>query len=264
MEKNIFDKMSDSYEKFHLKDSSINVGEKTLRFSPKLKLILAWSLFVLLFILLLVGPISSKKEPISQDEKEAVLDEKIDVDEEHDTLLPYEKDANKELNVFIEKYLTAITDCDNETLQDMVTDSSVYRNNEALKKKAEFITGYDNITIYTKDGYDEGSYVAFVVTNVTIAGVNSAPYDIITLYIVNGERGYMINNGKHSKEAEAYIEKIKGDKDIQKIYKSVEKKNKEYEEKDKTLQEFYEIINRENVETRSGADSKEKKSKKKK
>lgn len=264
MEKNFFDKMSDSYENFHLKESEINTGKGTVRISPNLKLIFGWSLFLLLCVLTFVfGGFTGKPKEVSKEKKEAVLDEKVNVDEEHETLLPYEKDSNKELNAFVEKYFKAITDCDNETLQDMVMDPSIYKDNEALKKKAEFITGYDNITTYTKPGFDEGSYIAFVVANVTIAGVNSAPYDIISLYIVNGERGYMINNGKLSKDAEAYIEKVKGDKDIQKIYKSVEKKNKEYTKKDPTLQEFYEIINRKDVKTNSAADKKDKKSKKK-
>lgn len=259
MEKNFFDKMSDSYENFHLKESKINTGKGTICISPKIKLILGWSLFVLLCVLTIAFITNTRKKNITKEEKKAVLEEKVDVGEEHETLLPYQKDVDKDLNVFIEKYFKAITDCDNEALQEMVIDPSKYRTDAALKKKAEFITNYENITIYTKDGFDEGSYIAFVVANITIAGVNSKPYDILSLYIVNGERGYMINNSKLSKDAEEYIEKIKGDKDIQKIYKSVEKKNKEYAEKDETLQEFYEIISRRNVETKSGADKKEKK-----
>ena len=166
----------------------------------------------------------------------------------------YEKDADKELNAFIGDYFKAITSCDNEKLQDMVTDSSEYSNNESLKKKAEFITGYDNITVYTKEGLEEGSYVAFVVSNLTIAGVNSSPYDISTLYIVTGSQGFRIQNGTLPDEISKYIEKVKGDKDIQKIYKSIEKKNEALKEKDSSLQQFYEIISRRNVETNSVAD----------
>ena len=158
------------------------------------------------------------------------------------------------MNAFIGDYFKAITSCDNEKLQDMVTDSSEYSNNESLKKKAEFITGYDNITVYTKEGLEEGSYVAFVVSNLTIAGVNSSPYDISTLYIVTGSQGFRIQNGTLPDEISKYIEKVKGDKDIQKIYKSVEKKNEALKEKDSSLQQFYEIISRRNVETNSVAD----------
>ena len=123
---------------------------------------------------------------------------------------------DEELNAFIEEYFAAIVNCDNVALQDMVTDASEYKTDALLKRKAEFITGYDNITVYTKAGLDEGSYVAFVVTNLSIVGVNSSPYDITTLYVLNGARGYLINNSTLSMDAKEYIEKVKGDKDIEK------------------------------------------------
>lgn len=256
MKKNIFDKMSDSYENFHLKESEITMGNDKISISPRLKLTLGWSLFILCCVLayLFVGMPFEKNKPASKEEKEAVLDEKIDVDEEHDTIVPYEKDADKELNSFIEEYFNAITACDNVKLQDMVTDASEYSNDENLKRKAEFITGYNNITVYTKEGLEDGSYIAFVVANLTIAGVNSSPYDIVTLYIVNGAQGYRIQNGILPEDTAEYIERIKGDKDIQKIYRSVEEKNEELKEKDASLQEFYDIISRRDVETNAAAD----------
>lgn len=219
------------------------MGNDTIYISPKIKLILGWSIFLLCCVLTYIFiAMPSENKSISKEDKKAVLDEKLDVDKEHDTMIPYEKDANKELNTFIKRYFDATTGCDNEALQDMVTEPSEYNNNENLKKKAEFITGYDNITVYTKEGLEEGSYVVFVVANLTIAGVNSSPYDIMTLYIINGARGYLIHNGTLSDETKDYIEKIKGDEDIQKVYKSVEKKNTELKEKDSSLQEFYDII----------------------
>lgn len=254
MKKNIFDKMSDSYERFHLKESEIKMGNDTIYISPKLKLALGWSIFILCCVLacIFVGMPFGKKD-ISKEDKAAVLDEKIDVGEEHDTIIPYEKDADKELNAFIKKYFDAITGCDNETLQDMVTDPTEYDSDESLRKKAGFIMGYDNITVYTKEGLEEGSYVAFVVANLTIAGVNSSPYDIMTLYIVNGARGYLINNDSLSDEVKTYIEKIKGDEDIQKIYKSIEKKNAQLKEGDPSLQEFYDTISGKNTEANTTA-----------
>lgn len=244
MKKNIFDRISDSYEHFHLKESEINVGNDTIYISPKLKLALGWSVFILCCILACFFiEIPFAKKDKTKTDKEVVLDEKVDVDEEHETIVPYEKDADKDLNAFIKQYFEAITKCDNDVLQDMVSDPTEYDSDESLKKKAEFITGYDNITVYTKEGLEQESYVAFVVTNLTINGVNSSPYDIMTLYIVNGARGYLVNNSELSEEEKQYIEKVKGDEDIQEIYRSVEKKNEELKEKDSSLQEFYDIIN---------------------
>ena len=94
-------------------------------------------------------------------------------------MIPYKKDDNEELNNFIYAYFNAITTCDNVRLQDMVTDPSEFTSDETLKKKAEYITAYTNLTVYTKEGPDEGSYVAFVVSNLDINGVNSSPYDIV-------------------------------------------------------------------------------------
>lgn len=256
MKKNIFDKMSDSYEQFHLKESQIHMGNDTIAVSPKLKLALGWSIFILCCVLtyIFVGFPFVNAGKTKKADKQDVMEQDVDVNEEHDTMIPYEKDANKELNDFVEQYFKAITDCDNEKLQDMVTDATEYGDNENLKRKAEFITGYDNITVYTKEGLEEGSYVAFVVSNLTIAGVNSSPYDISTLYIVTGSQGFRIQNGTWPDNISEYIEKVKGDKDIQKIYKSVEKKNEALKEKDTSLQQFYDIISRRDVETQSAAD----------
>ena len=256
MKKYIFDRMSDSYERCHLKESEIRMGNDSISVSPKLKLVLGWSVFLLCAVLayVFVGFPFLNVGGATKVDKKDVLSQKVDTKNEHDTIVPYEKDVDKELNAFIGDYFKAITSCDNEKLQDMVTDSSEYSNNESLKKKAEFITGYDNITVYTKEGLEEGSYVAFVVSNLTIAGVNSSPYDISTLYIVTGSQGFRIQNGTLPDEISKYIEKVKGDKDIQKIYKSVEKKNEALKEKDSSLQQFYEIISRRNVETNSVAD----------
>lgn len=258
MKKNIFDKMSDSYEDFHFKDTEVHVGNDTLYISPRLKLILGWSLLILCCVIayaVMGNPFATKKNKgVELDKRQEVIEKEVDVDEEHDTMMPYAKDDNEELNNFIYAYFNAITDCDNILLQDMVTDSSVYANDQSLKKKAEYITAYSNMTVYTKDGPDEGSYVAFVVSNLTINGVNSSPYDIVTLYIVTGAQGFRIVNSQLPEETENYIAKVKGDKDIQKVFQSVEKENKKLVEKDSTLQDFYEIISRRNVETISGAE----------
>ena len=142
MKKSIFDKMSDSYENFHLKESKIGGGTVTV--SPKLKLTLGWSLFILCCVLayIFLGmPFVKKSKTVTQQEKKAVLDEKVKTDEEHDTIIPYEKDVDDVLNEFIANYFTAITSCDYLRLQDMVTNADEYSDDVNLKKKAEFITG---------------------------------------------------------------------------------------------------------------------------
>lgn len=244
MDKNILNRMSDSYEKLHLEDTQLKKGDKTIVISSKLKLILGWSVFLLCCILSYVFVLhpSDKKNH----KPEEVKEQNVDIEDEHKTTVPYEKDAYPELNAFMEEYYSAMTSCNNQILQKMVTNPEIYNDAEALKKKAEFITDYSNITVYTKESIEEGNYVAYVVSTVTIAGVNSAIYDIEKYYIVNGERGYMINNGELSDEVSQYIATVTGDKDIQKVFQSVKDKNEELQAKDPSIQEqFYDIITKE-------------------
>lgn len=249
MDNKLFDKVSASYEKFHLEDSRLQKGEKSIVVSSKLKLILGWSVFVLCCILayvLVLNP--SRQNPKNVDPQE-VADEQVDVDEEHKTTMPYEKDAYEDLNDFMERYYDAVVRCDNVTLQKMVMDPSEYSSDEALKKKAEFITGYSDLTVYTKKSVEEGNFVVFVVSTVTISGVNSSYYDFQKFYVVNGERGYMINNGTLSDEVNDYIAKVTGDEDIQKICQSVQEKNAKLQKKDPSLEEqFYNVIQKESTE----------------
>lgn len=257
MNKDFLDKVSESYEKFHLEDSQIKNGEKSIVVSSKLKLILGWSLFLLCCIVAYVLVLNPSKK-VKQRDPEVVAEEDVEINDEHKTIMPYEKDAYEDLNEFMQRYYDAVVRCDNIMLQKMVTDPSVYSSDEALKKKAEFITGYSDLTIYTKQSVEEGNFVVFVVSTVSISGVNSDFYDIQKFYVVNGERGYMINNGTLSQEVSDYIAKVTGDKDIQKIYQSVKEKNEKIQKKDPSIEEqFYNVINKENADASENTENTE-------
>ena len=260
--KNIFDKMSDSYDNFHLKDTEKMMGNETFYFSPKMKLIFAWCIFLILCVVLyfVVGlPTSDRKkdkavstESVEKDKQQEVTQEQVSkeaseetakTDDGEETDVSYEKNTDEDLNAFIKLYFSAMADCDNNVLQDMVIDASQFKNADSLKKKAQYIKGYDNITVYTKEGPEEGNYVVFVLMNLTIAGVNSSPYDIMTLFVVDGSHGFLIDNSNLVDERKSYIEQVKGDSDIQEIYRFVESKNEELRKEDPTLQAFYDTIN---------------------
>lgn len=261
MKKNFFDRMSESYEKFHLEESELNVGNEKMYVNPKLKLALGWSLFLLCCVVVyfLVGDklFGGKQEkttetPVKVDfgDLEKKNKEKSDkaelIAEEIQTSV--EQETVEKLNAFISGYYEAITSCDNVALQRMVVDPKPFRSDESLKRKAAFITGYHDITVYVKEGPDPETYVTFVVANLTIEGVNSSPYDIMTLYIVNGSEGYRVNNGNLSDDVIRYIQKVQSEEDIQKIYQSVERKNMELQESDETLKIFYDTIHTSNAQ----------------
>ena len=111
MKKNIFDKMSDSYEDFHFKDTELHVRNNTLYISPRIKLILGWSLFILCCVLayaFIGNPFAKKQNKgIEIDKRQEVMEKDVDVKEEHDTMIPYEKDDDEELNNFIYAYFNS-------------------------------------------------------------------------------------------------------------------------------------------------------------
>ena len=246
MKKSIFDRLVENFEDKYLKDTYLQRGRDRVIISSKLKLGLAWSVFVLVCIVFFLSirgnADSSKKDKVKN------TNEKTSTEALKNTV-PYEKDAYEDLNAFLERYFMSITDCDNETLQAMVIDPAEYEDDEVLKKKTEFIIGYSNLTVYTKTGNQENTFVTFVVSNLDIAGVTSKPYDIVTLYIVKEDDGtYKIHNEVLDGQTQSYIAQVKADKDIQKVYQMIHEKNEEMKKKDKSLQEFYEILSRGNKE----------------
>lgn len=252
MDKNWMNQLNLSYEKFHLEESNIKKGNKTIVVKPQIKLLLGWSLFILLLVVAYVfvlRPSEEKPKEVAkkttQETTQDVVEEEITNQDVHETTVPYEQDAYPELNDFITNYYTAITSCNIETLQSMVTNPGEYSSDANLKKKAEFIKEYTNITVYTKKSCEEGNFVVYVVSNINISGVNSAPYDIHKYYVVNGERGYMINNGELSQEVEDFIIQVTADEDIQKVYEAVNSENEQMLSQDHTIQEqFYDVINK--------------------
>ena len=137
MEKNVLDKFSDSYDEIHLKESEINVGNGTFCISPKLKLILGWSIFVLSCVLAYIALTLPNKKMNTKNQQDILTEQQEDTEQTDLANQTLEKDADSELNAFIEQYFTAITSCDNESLKDMVTDPTVYTDNESLLKKSE-------------------------------------------------------------------------------------------------------------------------------
>ena len=93
MKKNIFDKMSDSYERFHIKESQIHMGNDTISVSPKLKLVLGWSVFILCCVLayVFVGFPFVNAGKTKKADKQDVMKQDLDVSKEQETMFRMKK-----------------------------------------------------------------------------------------------------------------------------------------------------------------------------
>ncbi len=105
-----------------------------------------------------------------------------------------EENTSPEINALVEKYYAASASGDAETL------AAIYKGldeTEILKAVAasEYIESIDNITVYTKPGPVEGSYVAYVYNEVKLYDYEGRVPGLEILYICSDENGDLYING---------------------------------------------------------------------
>ena len=154
----------------------------------------------------------------------------------------YETNEKLAINVLIISYLDALEQCDQATLQSLVTDPSEFDDMTSYQKKAEMILEYSNTDCYTVEGNTEDTFIVYAVFRTVIANVESTPMDILEFYVVKTDSGYLIDNTEHDAETQAYIEEIRYHEDIQKLYETVHEDEKRCLEEDETYYEFYQKI----------------------
>ena len=153
----------------------------------------------------------------------------------------YELNKNEDINKLINKYLNALTGCDQDTLKSLVTDPSQFDNMTIFISRSNNVTGYNNIDCYTLPGMTDDTTLCFVVANVSLKDVKSTPKDIMVYYIVNTNGKYLINNEVDPK-IQHYIEEKTLLMDIQDVYRMVKEDEDKCYEEDETLRQFYDRI----------------------
>ncbi len=105
-----------------------------------------------------------------------------------------QENAYPEVNALVEKYYIASANGDSDTI------ASIYKgleDTELLKAVAasEYIEEYQNITVYTKAGPSEGSFVAYVYNEVKLYNYDKAIPGLETFYICTADDGSLYMNG---------------------------------------------------------------------
>ncbi|WP_026652086.1 SH3 domain-containing protein [Butyrivibrio proteoclasticus] len=125
-----------------------------------------------------------------------------------------EENAYPEVNALINQYYTASAAGDAETI------ASIYKgleDTELLKAvaAAEYIEEFQNITVYTKPGPAQGSYVAYVYNEVKLYEYDKAVPGLETLYICTDENGNLYINGDIADASEIdYLKQINVQADV--------------------------------------------------
>ena len=156
----------------------------------------------------------------------------------------YEENAVPEINKLITDYYTAYAACDQKTLKTLVVDPSQFDNMSILEKKADIVTAYNNLKVYTIPGAAADETVVYVMFNLSIVNVISQPLDITRppLYVVKKGGGYVIDNTTLRSEVQNLIESLNQKQDILDLMKQVHDDQEKCVADDQTFKEFYDRL----------------------
>lgn len=151
--------------------------------------------------------------------------------------------ANKEISKLVGDYFNALSECDIKALS-KVMDSVGTLTEDELRKKGEYIEGYENIKIYTKKGVVDNEYVVYVYYENKILNINTLAPGSKVLYVKRNDKnnGYIIHNGIKDTDIAKRIEELSKDKDIKKFNKEVNDKLMAACKKDEDLKNFYNAL----------------------
>ena len=208
-------------------------GESTNRRKKQLKmrkrLLIMWAIFIPVVIVVAIFVLKNKDEVM---EDMGLKDAHI-----------YEENAIPEINQLMQDYYSAYAACDEMRLKALVVDPSQYDDMTIVQKKAEVVTGYNNITCYTIKGRAENTYVVYTIANISIANVVSTPLDMNpALYVVKKGNTYMVDNTALSKDVTDYIASLNQNADIKDLMQMVKDDQQRCAAQDETFRVFYDRL----------------------
>ena len=162
-------------------------------------------------------PKTQAEEPVESSddaEKEETQDEKKD-----ENVL--QKNAYPEVNSLIDSFYTAWGQKNVEQMKELT--DSFDATDEAKVSNASYIENYSNVTVYTKQGLTEDSFVVFVSYDLKFTDVETAAPGLSQLYVMkNDEDRFIIHNDDSNEEINAYMAEVTQDADVQALITEVE------------------------------------------
>jgi len=142
---------------------------------------------------------------------------------------------DKGLNEFIKGYYAAIEKADIDEVRkhvDVLSDIEI--NSIRLKAKAR--EAHKNIKVYTKNGPEEGSLLAYVSLEVKFRDISTSAPGIEPLYIKKDDEGYVIINSMNSSAEELqYTNEAEETEDVVELFAKIDDAYRQACSKDKDL-----------------------------
>ncbi len=201
-------------------------------------------LFIVLIVVLFVFSASRKdgkdvlnaeelSESVGNGEEESGAAEAIDVPD-----AKLEQNAYEDLNSFFATYYSAMSEGDIDTVASMwsnLDDEDRIR----YQTKASFTEGYDNMSVYTKPGPVDNSYIAFVYYEIKFKNIDTTAPGLSTFYVCTGDSGYYIQDmNSIPQNQKDYITAIANQEDVQELLTDVDTLYTNNIQSDPTLEAF--------------------------
>lgn len=149
----------------------------------------------------------------------------------------------------VERLLTKFLDCmmegDVDALEPIV-DYLSDENKEKIISRARMYDSYDNLKIFTKDGPEPDSYIAYLcfdIKFVEIVGAENLLPDVLCLYVSpkdgDGNRYIRYDNVENDEELQAYVKELEEDPEVKALYDDVKTRFAAALESDEKLNKFY-------------------------
>jgi uncharacterized protein YgiM (DUF1202 family) len=150
---------------------------------------------------------------------------------------PLEVNAYDDVNELMQTFYKALADGDMDVvraLRDYNDDTEIIQ----YEKKSEFIDSYDNVTCYTKQGVEEGSYFVYVSYEVKVKDIDTKAPGLNAFYVYTGEDGNLVIDGNMEENITAAFKLVTNQDDVVDLYNEVDVNYKNAIASDEALNTF--------------------------
>ncbi|MBQ3790129.1 MAG: SH3 domain-containing protein [Lachnospiraceae bacterium] len=156
---------------------------------------------------------------------------------------PLEQDVYPEINALIGRYFEAYVSGDVSILNDGIYRTLDEIETVTFEERAKYVDAMDNLTVYTKKGPVEDSWVVYAYTDVRYIGCDDYLPAMLSLYVCRDDKGeYYINADESSQSVKDYIKAVSLQADVVDLYNKVNVEYKEKLENDAMLKELVAAI----------------------
>lgn len=209
---------------------------KNYRTSIPLGIITVFAIVVIICIIR-NAVISSREEKAKEQELNNIVTEEAVITE-----IPLEENAFDFVNSFVKEYYDACAD-GNVDLYMAMRNETDETEQIRMKKKADYIESYPTITVYTKEGPEDNSYIAYVYYEVKFKNFDTLAPGLSSFYIRTNENGELyVDATEPDEDTDRYIQEVSTKEDVTDLFNKVQVGYNDAVDSDDELKAFLEEL----------------------